>query len=139
MGGMRDQKEWGPHVWHYLHTLAATYQPSLQREAVKSLLDNLPILLPCSVCRKHLAETYTKPPFDADSRERALRSRDALVVWVNRLHNTVSERTGGDKFPLFEANVPSKCMKNQWALVVLLIALLVVALIMCPSKCRATA
>ena len=130
MGGLRDQREWGPHVWHFLHTLAATYDPEHQRQAVIALLDNLPALLPCSICADHLRETYASAPFDAPSRLKATLSRDALVVWVNRLHNRVSERTGGATFPLYMANVPNTT-KAPWVLVFVLVVLLAAALVAC--------
>ena len=93
----RSQLVWGPHLWHYLHTLGATYNPDRQKEAVRRLLDSLPDLLPCKKCSKHLEEKYKNPPFHAAGRESALRSQRALAVWVTKLHDEVSSCVGGSK------------------------------------------
>lgn len=108
MKHLRDQKKWGPHVWYFLHTLAATYTPSQQKDEMRSFLTNLPALLPCSKCGNHLREAYKSRPFDAEGLERALNSRGDLVTWVNRLHNKVSERTGGQQYPVFSVNITTQ-------------------------------
>lgn len=127
---LRNQKRWGPHVWHFLHTLAATYTPEKQRDAVRALLDNLPDLLPCGKCASHLRETYERRPFDKESRERALGSREGLVAWVNSLHNRVSSFTGGEQYPVFATTVPTQC--NKWLQVA--VAVLLVLLVVCAMK-----
>lgn len=123
---LRNQKQWGPHVWHFLHVLAATYTPEKQKDAVRALLDSLPDLLPCGKCANHLRETYERRPFDADGRERALGTREGLVMWVNSLHNRVSSFTGGEQYPVFATTVPKYSDRFLVGMVVVLLLLLVV-------------
>ena len=100
---------WGPHVWRYLHTLAATYDPQSQRAAVGALLDNLPWLLPCPACSRHLERHYAEPAFCAQARREALRSREELVRWVASLHDRVNAHLGSRECP------PTSCRPTRTA------------------------
>lgn len=69
---------WGPACWKWLHTA------SIQRETIYLLVD----LLPCAICRTHLADyVHTSPP---------PRGRGPLKRWLVQFHDTLNTRLGKD-------------------------------------------
>jgi len=87
---------WGKGAWIYLHTSALTYpsdddlslEASKRRVAFRQELHDLPLVVPCSECRGHLAQELSKVNMDAIGSYDAYNS---LILW---LHNQVRLRQG---------------------------------------------
>ena len=78
-GGSETPKEWGPRLWHYLHTVAARHNLDDLKSAFKSVIRKTP----CAVCRLHTADYLTEhPPKEPTDR----------YVW--EFHNAINARTG---------------------------------------------
>lgn len=79
-------KKWGPGAWKFLHFVTLLY-PDLpttsQKKAFTTLFRLLPDVLPCSICRKHLRNSYRALPPDLASRASAIR-------WFERVHTRVN-------------------------------------------------
>lgn len=80
---------WGPTVWTLLHRLAEYCDSMGDAYTVPAVLAALTVLLPCSVCRNHLAEMLAanpSPPRNASK-------------YVFDLHNMVNRRLGKPVWP----------------------------------------
>jgi FAD-linked sulfhydryl oxidase len=100
----------GRHTWTFLHTTAAYYPASpqpQQKQAMLSLLNNLPSLYPCSHCAEELKHEIRRNPV-----EPAVESRSALGQWMCRIHNEVNQRLGKD---LFDCAKIDQRWKEGWA------------------------
>lgn len=81
---------WGGHLWESLHYITLGYAPDrapprLQR-AAREFLGALPYLLPCILCRRHLAEIYeTVLPID----DRVLQNQETLGAYIVELRDYV--------------------------------------------------
>ena len=83
---------WGPSYWRFLHSMAdaAPDVPTAEeRRAYESVIDALPVLLPCTKCRGHLAKAYS----DAGLKPEYV-DRESLKRGFHALHNSVNERLG---------------------------------------------
>jgi hypothetical protein len=80
---------WGPPSWDVLHFAAHHYNPQ-KKEAIKCLFRAYSEgALACGSCTTHVAKYLTDNPIDEH-----LDTREALVIYVNRMHNTVNKRLG---------------------------------------------
>jgi len=81
---------WGPAIWQTMHSISLAY-PDNPTDDVKSKYNNffhtIMNVLPCNSCRAHFEQLLQTYPPD-------LKSRDAIVRWLFRIHNIVNERTG---------------------------------------------
>lgn len=95
----RDPATWGPPFWKTLHYIAHSYpdNPSEDiRGSMLSLLSSMAVLLPCPVCQSHCVEYFClHPP--------AVESRQALIEYLWKFHNSVNVRTGKPELTLREA------------------------------------
>ena len=80
-----DTKYWGPSGWRLLHLITFTYDP--KNKAVESLFRSLPFVLPCKFCRSSLHEYMEDEPL-----EPALKSKEALSRWLNKIHCMVNAK-----------------------------------------------
>jgi hypothetical protein len=108
-----DTKFWGPSGWRLLHLITFTYTPS-RKEAVRTLFEHLPYVLPCKFCRASLQEYM-----DEDPVEKVLGSKASLTKWLWRIHNKVNEKLRGQHLldtpdPSFESikTIYEKRVKN---------------------------
>ena len=92
-----EPAQWGPHAWHFLHTIAYSYpdkpHPELQQQ-MRDFFWNLRIALPCGKCRTHYAANAAALEGEGDP----FRSKAALTRWLVELHNRVN--TAHEKPPL---------------------------------------
>ena len=92
--------KWGPGAWNTLHAFAHTYprtaEPARQA-AMRELLRLFGEHLPCPKCRMHYAAYLEAHLADA-----SLATRDALVAFLNSLHNDVNRRLGKRQYSLAE-------------------------------------
>lgn len=84
---------WGPTIWDTLHYVSLGYpetNPSEDvRQAAFEFLSALPFLLPCSICREHLAETYL---FEMPLERRVFDSRQSLGEYIVALRDLVKRK-----------------------------------------------
>jgi len=82
-----DKNIWGPKTWDIMHTFSYNYpaKPDLQtKQNAFNFFSSIGYLLPCSYCQQHCIEYVTyNPP--------SINSRNELINWVLKFHNTVSE------------------------------------------------
>ncbi len=89
-----DTRFWGPSGWRFLHQITFAYNPTLQKDSVQVLFENLPYVLPCKFCRAHLTEHMMKEPL-----EPALASKEALTKWLYTIHNLVNAKLRSQGIP----------------------------------------
>jgi hypothetical protein len=84
-----DPTRWGPKLWFMLHTISFNY-PDLptynDKVNTKNFYEILRYIIPCEVCRVHYSEHLGNMPID-----NYLDSKESLINWVLKLHNTVNE------------------------------------------------
>lgn len=81
---------WGPVAWGFLHRVASTYRGAgnkVQKDAMKTVLENLAPLLPCPVCGHHWKKQLEASPLTDD----VLATRESLFAWLVDRHNEVNE------------------------------------------------
>jgi len=99
----KNPKNWGPSLWHYLHTVAVNYpnNPSYSDiEKMVTWLDTLFITIPCEVCRDHY-KTYIE-----DNKLRLFQicsSGNNLFNFLVDLHNWVNIQSGKRSWSYEEA------------------------------------
>lgn len=96
----RSPEYWGRSFWFCMHTVAEFYpeHPDADDMAhARNFFHSLQGVLPCYACAQHYAQLLRKYPVDG-----ALLSRDALMRWVNMVHNEVNRRTGKAVVPHFD-------------------------------------
>lgn len=100
-----DVERLGRHTWTFLHTTVSYFAPQPtphQKSSMLGLLNALPTLYPCGSCAGHLRD-YMK----SDPPERAVeQGREALELWLCKVHNEVNQRLGKDEFDC--ATVPQR-------------------------------
>ena len=83
-----SKEQLGRFSWTLLHSIAASYpkKPSIEDKAqVQHFLHSFAYLFPCQTCSKHFKQMLEENPIESDSRE-------ALVLYLCRLHNNVNKR-----------------------------------------------
>lgn len=83
---------WGKHAWHFLHVISFDYpiNPSQStRESYYEFFNALSYVLPCGVCR----DNYKNKLRTLNLFEH-LNSREQLIEFVIKLHNSVSKNLG---------------------------------------------
>ena len=105
-----DQRVWGPHAWHFLHSVAETYDPS-KRESLLAFVRALPDLLPCSVCGDHLREHLASMDVEG-----AAGSARGVSDFMWELHNRVNADIGKPRWPVDASRVPDlRCTAERAA------------------------
>lgn len=80
---------WGPHAWVLLHTITINYPnyPSKEDKIhYRNFFTSLQHCLPCDACSKHYSENLTRYPLT----DTVLSSRENLVFWLIKIHNSVN-------------------------------------------------
>lgn len=101
VGSSSDPNIFGPPFWFVLHNAAVTYPISptaYVREKMKNLLMNLPIIVPCLMCREHFHAFL----LDADL-DRSVSSKESLFRFFVDIHNFVNNRYGRPSMTIEEA------------------------------------
>ena len=97
--GSKDS--WGPKVWKVLHNLAWISDRKDVAYIWRKLLKTLSDVMPCPLCRAHLAEYLqhnTIVPIKNVHLMSGTEIRDRVVYNIWRLHNKVNERNGKLEF-----------------------------------------
>ena len=90
-------KVWGQYLWRTLHTISYTFDPKMPtalREKYVKFFHVLKDFIPCPICRAH----YTKR-CESNPPERNMKTTDALISWLNNLHNEVNAGLGKPNIP----------------------------------------
>ena len=83
---------WGPGAWIFLQSVAFVYPTdpsSSERKLYKTFFKSACAILPCDICRNSTCEYLKKHPI-----EPYLVNRQALVVWIYKIHNLVNIKLG---------------------------------------------
>lgn len=91
-----DSNFWGPHLWIFLHSVAASYSDNPTFSDIKEMEDfvrNLAKIIPCSICKKHFMSLIndghksTIRPFGIT----ILKNRKSFFKWTYDIHNYVNK------------------------------------------------
>lgn len=104
---MPSNKEWGPFLWTALHGLAeklgkqtVEIMASDEAREMVLVLRGVEHIMPCEKCRKHYHDYIKKNPVDEFIQRRGEVLRQAVRVWLWKLHEHVNERNGSPSFPI---------------------------------------
>lgn len=93
-----DPKVWGPHYWHFLHTIAITYPNNpnaITKKKYYEFINSLPLFLPVASISSDftkLLNLYPVQPY--------LDNRESFVRWVWFIHNKINEKLEKPKISL---------------------------------------
>lgn len=92
---------WGPYVWASIHLICLGAPETIdtsQQQAYRTFFSQLPYVIPCATCARHLQENLVHVPIDE-----ALTGREALFAWSVKLHNLVNTQLKKPTITLEEA------------------------------------
>lgn len=87
-----DPRYWGSKFWFVMHTVAEFYPQYPNNDDMthaKNFYTSMRYLLPCPSCAEHYSKLLARYNIDHH-----LASKDALMRYVNLLHNEVNKRIG---------------------------------------------
>lgn len=102
-GSSYDPDAFGPAFWFTIHNATTTYpnRPTLIfQNRMKSLIENLPLIIPCVSCQEHFFAFLQRSNLDE-----ATSSRENLFKFFIDAHNYVNRRFGKPEMPLADAKV----------------------------------
>jgi pyruvate-formate lyase-activating enzyme len=85
-----DPKIWGPHYWHFLHTIAMTYPLRANTQTKKKyyeFIQNLPLFIPVEKMSSDfgkLLNEYPVVPY--------LDTRESFIRWMHFIHNKINKK-----------------------------------------------
>lgn len=100
-GSSYDPDAFGPAFWFTLHNAATTYPnrpTNVIQQSMKQLLINLPLLVPCVVCKEHFYYFIKN-----SNLESVTQSRENLFKYFVDVHNYVNKRHNKPEMTLFDA------------------------------------
>lgn len=100
-GSSYDPAAFGPAFWFTIHNAATTYpnRPTdIIQKNMKQLLLNLPLLVPCDVCKEHFYYFLKNSNLD-----NVTSSRDSLFKYFVDVHNYVNRRHKKSEMSLIDA------------------------------------
>ena len=93
------KSEWGPHLWHILHTIARNTPKKLSAKDVyyaKQLINTIAYIIPCFKCQKHYMTNIIKNKPILDTNEN-------FFKWTVKIHNIVNKHIGKPILPINQA------------------------------------
>lgn len=100
-----ESDHWGPVLWTVLHALAQkggkAIFPSFRDDEVRQwikLIQILPKMIPCEMCRGHAQEWISARPITAIKTVPYSDLNDWLTTWVYDFHESVNARVGKPSF-----------------------------------------
>jgi hypothetical protein len=95
---------WGPSVWAAIHLICLgapeKIDPATQN-AYATFFKQLPYILPCATCAKHLEANLQTLPLEGD----VTQTRESLFRWSVELHNLVNKQLGKPMMTLQDARL----------------------------------
>ena len=88
-GSSYNSNVFGPALWFSLHNAASAYPDfpdSNTRHSMKNLLNSLPLLIPCLICKTHWKDNLKKFNLDV-----VVSSRSNLFTFLVNAHNNVNK------------------------------------------------
>ena len=85
-----DPKVWGPHYWHFLHTIAMNYPhyPStITKKKYYELIQNFSLFIPVENISGEFSKLIDKYPIQP-----YLDNRDSFIRWTHFIHNKINEK-----------------------------------------------
>lgn len=95
--GKNTLSVYGPKLWHTIHTFAAEYNPTTDKNSFMMFIVSVAELIPCQNCKRHFKENLKKFPVT-----KYLASREKLFYWSYMMHNEVNEKQGKKSPPYKE-------------------------------------
>ena len=94
-----DPKIWGPGLWKYIHSAAATSSSQQKRLDFEVMIKALAKTLPCEKCKAHFIKNLETFPI-----KNYMASNESLFMWSYLMHDAVnaSQNKTGDQRPTFE-------------------------------------
>lgn len=94
-----DPKIWGPGLWKYLHSAAASASSQQKRKDFVEMIKALAKTLPCEKCKAHFLQnlqTFKITDY--------MTSNESLFMWTYNMHDAVNVSQGktGSQRPSFE-------------------------------------
>lgn len=83
----KDTKEWGPHYWYVMESVAYFYSktPSPQdKKSANDFYNSLINLLPCGMCKFHYNKVCKQYPINVSN-------RSSLIEWVDTIKIKLKE------------------------------------------------
>jgi hypothetical protein len=109
---MPSNKDWGPFLWTFLHGIAeklgrqsSDLLASDEAREITLVLRGVEFVMPCEKCRKHYHEYLKKNTIDDVPQKRGDHLRQAVRMWLWRLHEAVNERNNAPSFSLEQLTV----------------------------------
>ena len=135
---MTNKEIWGPHFWYTLHFIALgfpTDASSIDKKNYKNFYINLPNVIPCEECAKHLITNINN--FSIDN---YLDTKNRLFEWTVILHNEVNKMLGKKEWGLDKAfkhysnfnlklEDTKKCFNKSYLIIIILLIIILYFLI----------
>jgi hypothetical protein len=135
---MTNRETWGPHMWYTIHFIALGYPidaSSIDKKNYKNFYINLPNIIPCDECAKHLVNNLNN--FSIDN---YLESRDKLFEWTIILHNQVNKMLGKKEWNLdiakkyylnfnIKLEETNKCFNKSYIIIIILLTIILYLLL----------
>lgn len=135
---MTNRETWGPHMWYTIHFIALGYPidaSSIDKKNYKNFYINLPNIIPCDECAKHLVNNLNN--FSIDN---YLESRDKLFEWTVILHNQVNKMLGKKEWNLdiakkyylnfnIKLEETNKCFNKSYIIIIILLTIILYLLL----------
>ena len=99
--GSKDS--WGPRLWKVLHNIAWLSDRTDVIYIWKNVMKSLSDVMPCPICRAHLAEYMNSRIMFATKNAHLVKSaehKERIVYSIWLLHNIVNEQTGKGEYPM---------------------------------------
>ena len=87
-----DPKNWGPHAWNFLYSIAKCYPEQPTHDDIKHFklfFLSLPYVLPCLTCEEHLLEFMSKKSQQFDN---AFCNNQTLIRYIVDMNNHVNRK-----------------------------------------------
>jgi len=85
-----DPKIWGPHYWHFIHTIAMTYPNNpnaITKKKYYEFIHSLPLFIPIEKMSSDFSKLLNMYPVQP-----YLDNREAFVRWTWFIHNKINEK-----------------------------------------------
>lgn len=92
---------WGPYMWGAIHLICLGAPEKIDQAsqvAYATFFNQLPFILPCATCARHLQDNLAKLPVEPH-----LGGRESMFAWSVQLHNVVNSQLGKTQMSLTDA------------------------------------
>jgi len=136
---MINKDIWGSHLWYTIHFIALGFPneaSSIDKKNYKNFYLNLPNIIPCEECAKHLVTNLNNYSID-----NYLDTKEKLFEWTVILHNQVNKMLRKEEWSLEKANKyynnfnikleeKKKCFNNKEYLIIIILLIIILYLLL---------